>query len=76
MFLTLFLSIFNLSSGTKDGRLVLVSVASGDVLQELDVHEQGSVWSISLKADGSGFCSGGSDKCVRFFDFNMDEQQR
>jgi U3 small nucleolar RNA-associated protein 12 len=55
---------------------VLVSVASGDVLQELDVHEQGSVWSISLKADGSGFCSGGSDKCVRFFDFNMDEQQR
>ena len=58
--------------GTKDGRLVLVSVASGDILQELDVHEKGAIWSISVKADGNGFCSGGSDKCVRFFDFELD----
>ena len=59
--------------GTKDGRLVLVSVASGDILQELDVHESGAVWSISTRADGSGFCSGGSDKCVRFFDFELSD---
>ena len=56
--------------GTKDGRVLLVSVLSGDVTQELAVHEPNTaVWSLSLKPDGSGFCTGGSDSVVRFFDF-------
>jgi U3 small nucleolar RNA-associated protein 12 len=62
--------------GTKDGRLVLVSVRSGDIVQELDVHENSAIWSLSIRPDGSGFASGGADKVVRFFDFEVDEGDR
>ena len=53
-------------SGTKDGRIVLVSVQSSDIVQELAVHDGQAVWSLSIKPDGSRFCSGSADKTVKF----------
>ena len=58
--------------GTKDGRIVLVSVQSGDIVQELAVHDGQAFWSLSIKPDGSGF-HGSADKTVKFFDFELSD---
>ena len=53
-----------------------ITYRSGDIVQELDVHENSAIWSLSIRPDGSGFASGGADKVVRFFDFEVDQGDR
>ncbi|XP_050777129.1 WD repeat-containing protein 3 isoform X2 [Gopherus flavomarginatus] len=56
--------------GTKTGKLQLYDLASGSLLETLAAHD-GALWSISLSPDQRGFVTGGADKCVKFWDFEL-----
>ncbi|XP_045442943.1 WD repeat-containing protein 3 isoform X3 [Pipistrellus kuhlii] len=56
--------------GTKTGRLQLYDLASGTLLETVDAHD-GALWSMSLSPDQRGFVTGGADKSVKFWDFEL-----
>ncbi|NXL45920.1 WDR3 protein, partial [Podilymbus podiceps] len=56
--------------GTKTGKLQLFDLASGSLMEALNAHE-GAVWSIALSPDQRGFVTGGADKCVKFWEFEL-----
>ncbi|NXD21647.1 WDR3 protein, partial [Spelaeornis formosus] len=56
--------------GTKSGKLQLYDLASGSLIETLDAHD-GAVWSIALSPDQHGFVTGGADKCVKFWEFEL-----
>ncbi|XP_015268386.1 PREDICTED: WD repeat-containing protein 3 [Gekko japonicus] len=56
--------------GTKSGKLQLYDLASGTLLEALEAHD-GALWSISLSSDQRGFVTGGADKCVKFWEFEL-----
>uniref|UniRef100_A0ABM5FR07 WD repeat-containing protein 3 n=1 Tax=Pogona vitticeps TaxID=103695 RepID=A0ABM5FR07_9SAUR len=56
--------------GTKTGKLQLFDLASGNLLESVDAHD-GALWSISLSSDQRGFVTGGADKCVKFWEFQL-----
>ena len=68
--------------GTKEGTLALYDLSSSSCIEELDSDSgghRGSVWSIVGRPDGRGYASGGADKAVKFFDFDLkttEEKQR
>ncbi|XP_058394896.1 WD repeat-containing protein 3 isoform X3 [Diceros bicornis minor] len=56
--------------GTKTGKLQLYDLASGNLLEMIDAHD-GALWSLSLSPDQRGFVTGGADKAVKFWDFEL-----
>ncbi|KAM3935805.1 WD repeat-containing protein 3 [Leptodactylus fuscus] len=56
--------------GTKSGKLQLFDLSSGTELDAVDAHD-GAVWSIALSPDQRGFTTGGADKCVKFWEFEL-----
>ncbi|XP_054858997.1 WD repeat-containing protein 3 [Eublepharis macularius] len=56
--------------GTKAGKLQLFDLASGTLLETLEAHD-GALWSTSLSPDQRGFVTGGADKCVKFWEFEL-----
>ncbi|CAN2387708.1 WD repeat domain 3 [Pristimantis euphronides] len=56
--------------GTKSGKLQLFDLSSGTELDAVNAHD-GAVWSISLSPDQRGFTTGGADKCVKFWEFEL-----
>uniref|UniRef100_A0A8C4QVD1 Small-subunit processome Utp12 domain-containing protein n=1 Tax=Eptatretus burgeri TaxID=7764 RepID=A0A8C4QVD1_EPTBU len=56
--------------GTKEGKLELFELASGSLLQSEEAHG-GAVWSLCLNPDKRGLVSGGADKAVKFWDFEL-----
>ncbi|MBZ3878248.1 WD repeat-containing protein 3 [Sciurus carolinensis] len=56
--------------GTKTGKLQLYDLASGNLLETIDAHD-GALWSMSLSPDQRGFATGGADKSVKFWDFEL-----
>ncbi|XP_008831115.1 WD repeat-containing protein 3 isoform X2 [Nannospalax galili] len=56
--------------GTKTGKLQLYDLASGNLLETIDAHD-GALWSMSLSPDQRGFVTGGADKSVKFWDFEL-----
>uniref|UniRef100_A0A8D1GLL7 Small-subunit processome Utp12 domain-containing protein n=1 Tax=Sus scrofa TaxID=9823 RepID=A0A8D1GLL7_PIG len=56
--------------GTKTGKLQLYDLASGNLLETVDAHD-GALWSLSLSPDQRGFVTGGADKSVKFWDFEL-----
>ncbi|XP_045657354.1 WD repeat-containing protein 3 isoform X1 [Ursus americanus] len=56
--------------GTKTGKLQLYDLASGNLLETIDAHN-GALWSLSLSPDQRGFVTGGADKSVKFWDFEL-----
>ncbi|KAK6485605.1 WD repeat-containing protein 3-like [Huso huso] len=56
--------------GTKNGKLQIFELSSGILLETVDAHE-GALWSISLSPDQRGIVSGGADKMVKFWDFEL-----
>ncbi|XP_060057790.1 WD repeat-containing protein 3 isoform X2 [Erinaceus europaeus] len=56
--------------GTKTGKLQIYDLASGNLLETVDAHD-GALWSLSLSPDQRGFVSGGADKSVKFWDFEL-----
>ncbi|KAK7807812.1 hypothetical protein U0070_012046 [Myodes glareolus] len=56
--------------GTKTGNLQLFDLASGNLLETVAAHD-GALWSMSLSPDQRGFVTGGADKAVKFWDFEL-----
>lgn len=63
--------------GTRSGHLQLIDFASATVLEDILAHEPDEtatdtgVWTVALTHDGRGFVSGGSDKMVKFWKFEL-----
>ncbi|CAK9814890.1 WD repeat-containing protein 3 [Anthophora quadrimaculata] len=58
--------------GLKDGKMLIVDIASGDILEEVLAHSK-ELWSIALFPDKKGIASGGGDQTVRFWNFELIE---
>lgn len=56
--------------GTKTGNMQLYDLASGNLLETIAAHD-GALWSMSLSPDQRGFVTGGADKAVKFWDFEL-----
>lgn len=57
-------------AGLKDGKLLIVDVASGDILEEIPAHTK-EVWSLCLQTDFRGCVSGSGDNTVKFWQFEI-----
>lgn len=63
--------------GTRSGHLQLFDIVSSAMLEDILAHEPDEtetdtgVWSVALTHDGRGFVSGGSDKMVKFWKFEL-----
>lgn len=58
--------------GTKTGEIQLFDIGAAVCLQTVKAHD-GEVWSICLRPDKRKFASGGADKEVKFWDFDLVE---
>ncbi|XP_029968522.1 WD repeat-containing protein 3 [Salarias fasciatus] len=56
--------------GTKSGKLQIFELASGSLLETVNAHD-GALWSLSLAPDQRGVVTGGADKTVKFWDFEL-----
>jgi U3 small nucleolar RNA-associated protein 12 len=59
--------------GTKSGELVVYDIAASSILSTYKAHT-GAVWGVHVRPDGRGLVSGSADKDVKFWDFEMKEQ--
>ncbi|VEN48491.1 unnamed protein product [Callosobruchus maculatus] len=60
----------HLLAGLKDGKLLIIDISVGDILEEIPAHE-GELWSICLTPDLRGCATGGGDKTVKFWQFEL-----
>ncbi|XP_056321145.1 WD repeat-containing protein 3 [Danio aesculapii] len=56
--------------GTKSGKIQIFDLASGSLLETTEAHE-GALWSMCLSPDQRGIVTGGADKTVKFWDFEL-----
>ncbi|KAJ2727197.1 beta transducin [Coemansia sp. Benny D115] len=57
--------------GTKEGNLELYDIPSASLLETFEAHEGTACWTIDVRPDNKGLVSGGADKCVKFWDFEL-----
>ncbi|KAJ3662774.1 hypothetical protein Zmor_007103 [Zophobas morio] len=57
-------------AGLKDGTLLIIDIAAGDILEEIPAHSA-ELWSICLLPDQRGCVTGGGDKTVKFWQFEL-----
>ncbi|KAM9804715.1 WD repeat-containing protein 3 [Neosynchiropus ocellatus] len=60
--------------GTKSGKLQIFELASGSLLETVDAHA-GALWSLCLAPDQRGIMTGGADKTVKFWEFELIKDQ-
>lgn len=60
----------NVIVATKTGKLQIFDIATGRLLEEIYAHE-GEAWSIAMSPDLRGIASGGADKKVKFWQFEL-----
>ncbi|KAM8857319.1 WD repeat-containing protein 3 [Synchiropus picturatus] len=60
--------------GTKSGKLQIFELASGSLLETVDAHA-GALWSLCLAPDQRGIVTGGADKTVKFWEFELIKDQ-
>ena len=56
--------------GTKTGVLCLFDASALLILDNVEAHT-GPIWSMSMRPDRSGFVTGGGDKEVKFWEFEL-----
>lgn len=56
--------------GLKDGKMLIIDIASGDILEEIPAHSK-ELWSVTLLPDRKGVASGGGDQTVKFWNFEL-----
>ncbi|KAI7888858.1 WD40-repeat-containing domain protein [Mucor mucedo] len=56
--------------GTKTGELELYDVGSSSLVESVKAHD-GAIYSLQVRPDKRGFCTGSADKDVKFWDFDM-----
>jgi len=64
----------HLAVATKGGAVELYSLASGEKTESVAAHTA-EVWALVLTADQRGFLTGGQDKTVKFWDFELVAQE-
>ncbi|KAJ1996794.1 beta transducin, partial [Coemansia thaxteri] len=57
--------------GTKEGALELYDIPSASLVETFDAHESTACWSIDVQPDKKGLVTGGADKCVKFWAFEL-----
>ncbi|KAF9937104.1 hypothetical protein BGZ65_001814 [Modicella reniformis] len=60
--------------GTKAGHLELFDLGSSSMVESIDGHG-GAIWTLQIRPDRRGLVTGGADKDVKFWDFDMVEEQ-
>lgn len=60
----------NVIVATKTGKLQIFDIAAGRLLDEVAAH-QGEAWSIATSPDLRGLASGGADKSVKFWQYQL-----
>ncbi|XP_046466507.1 WD repeat-containing protein 3 [Neodiprion pinetum] len=58
--------------GLKDGKMLIIDIAAGDILEEIPAHSK-ELWSVVLYPDMRGVASGGGDGTVKFWNFELIE---
>ena len=58
--------------GLKDGKMLIIDITAGDVLEEVPAHSK-ELWSVTLFPDRKGVASGGGDQTVKFWNFELIE---
>ncbi|KAL4609161.1 WD repeat-containing protein 3 [Arapaima gigas] len=56
--------------GTKSGNLQIFDLASGGLLETTHAHD-GALWSLALCPDQRGIVTGGADKTIKFWEFEL-----
>ncbi|KAF9578732.1 hypothetical protein BGW38_005325, partial [Lunasporangiospora selenospora] len=60
--------------GTKSGHLELFDLGSSSMIESIEAHD-GAIWSLQVRPDKRGLVTGSADKEVKFWDFDMVEEQ-
>ncbi|KAF2222441.1 WD40-repeat-containing domain protein [Elsinoe ampelina] len=60
--------------GTKAGDLELYDIASSTLIDKFQAHE-GAVWSLQVHPDGRSVATGGQDKSVKFWNFDIVQEE-
>ncbi|KAG0341393.1 hypothetical protein BG004_006043 [Podila humilis] len=60
--------------GTKAGHLELFDLGSSSMIESIEAHG-GAIWSLQIRPDRRGLVTGSADKDVKFWDFDMIEEQ-
>lgn len=60
--------------GSKSGSLQIFDLASGTLLETVAAHS-GALWSLCLSPDQRGIVTGGADKTVKFWEFELIKDQ-
>nr|CAD7392861.1 unnamed protein product [Timema cristinae] len=61
-------------AGMKDGRMLIIDIAAGDILEEIPAHTK-ELWSLAIIPDLRGCVTGGGDATVKFWQFELIEDQ-
>lgn len=56
--------------GCKDGRLLIIDISAGDILEEIPAHTS-ELWSICPLPDQTGVATGGGDCTVKFWELEL-----
>ncbi|KAJ2747259.1 beta transducin [Coemansia sp. BCRC 34301] len=57
--------------GTRDGKMELYDIPAAALVETFDAHDGTACWAIDVRVDGKGLVTGGADKCVKFWDFEL-----
>ncbi|PNS20202.1 hypothetical protein CAC42_5652 [Sphaceloma murrayae] len=60
--------------GTKTGELELYDIASSTLIDKIQAHD-GAVWSLQVHPDGRSVATGGADKAVKFWNFDIVQEE-
>ncbi|KAF9106264.1 hypothetical protein BGX29_010020 [Mortierella sp. GBA35] len=60
--------------GTKSGHLELFDLGSSSMIESIEAHD-GAIWSLQIRPDRRGLVTGSADKDVKFWDFDMVEEE-
>lgn len=59
--------------GTREGHILILDIASGDVVCIEEKAHEGAIWDLDVKSDGSGMVTGGADHNAKFWEFEDNE---
>ncbi|KAJ2753177.1 beta transducin, partial [Coemansia nantahalensis] len=57
--------------GTKEGTLELFDIPGAALVETFDAHPGGACWAVDVSPDKKGLVTGGADKCVKFWTFEL-----
>ena len=60
--------------GTKGGEIEVWDISTSTLIETVPAHE-GAVWTMAVQPDGKGVVTGGADKTVRFWKFDVIDEE-